>query len=37
MNHAKEAFGQLVVASGDAAIDLEMVEHTLDTVALLVV
>lgn len=36
MDHAKEAIGQLVVACGDGAVDLEMAEHALNAVALLV-
>ena len=36
MDHAEEAVGQLIVAGCDGAIDLEMAEHTLDAVALLV-
>ena len=36
MDHAEEAVGQLVVARGDSAVDLEMAEHAFDAVALLV-
>lgn len=36
MDHAGEAAGQLVIAGGDGAVDLEMAEHTLDAVALFV-
>jgi len=36
MDHAEEAVGQLVVAGGDGAVDLDMAEHALDAVALLV-
>ncbi len=36
MDHAEEAVGELVVASGDSAVDLEVAEHALDAVALLV-
>lgn len=36
MDHAEEAVGQLIVAGGDGAIDLEVTEHALDAVALLV-
>lgn len=36
MNHAEEAIGQLVVAGGDGPVDLELTEHALDAVALLV-
>ena len=36
MNHAKEAVGQLVVAGSDSAVDLELSEHSLDAIALLV-
>ena len=36
LDHAEEAAGQLVVACGDGAIDLEVAEHALNAVALLV-
>jgi hypothetical protein len=36
IDHAEEAVGQLVLADGDGTVDLEMAEHTLDTVPLLV-
>lgn len=36
MDHAKEAVGQLVVSGGDGAVNLEMAEHALDAVTLLV-
>lgn len=36
MHHPKEAVGQLIVSGGDGAIDLEVAEHALDPVALLV-
>ena len=36
MDHAEEAAGQFVVAGGDGAVDLEVAEHALDAVALLV-
>ena len=36
MDHAEEAVGQLIVAGGDGAVDLEVAEHALDAVALLV-
>lgn len=36
MDHAEEAVGQLIVSGGDGPIDLELTEHALDTVALLV-
>jgi uncharacterized protein GlcG (DUF336 family) len=36
MDHANEAVGQLIVSGGDGAIDLQVSEHALDTVALLV-
>jgi hypothetical protein len=36
MNHAEEAVGKLIVARGDGAVDLELSEHALDAVALLV-
>lgn len=34
--HAEEAVGQLIIARGDGAVDLEVAEHALDAVALLV-
>jgi uncharacterized protein GlcG (DUF336 family) len=36
MDHSEEAVGQLVVSGGDRSVDLEVAEHALDTVALLV-
>jgi hypothetical protein len=36
LDHAEEAFGELVVSSGDRAINLKMTKHALDTIALLV-
>jgi len=36
LDHAEEALGELVVARGESAVDLEMTEHALDAVALLV-
>ena len=36
MDHAQEAVGQLVVAGGVGTVDLEMAEHALDAVTLLV-
>ena len=36
VDHAEEAAGELVVAGGDGAVDLEVAEHALDAVALLV-
>mgnify|MGYP007071086333 CR=1 FL=1 len=36
MDHSEEAIGKLVVAGGDGAVDLEVSEHALDAVALLV-
>ncbi|SNS87344.1 hypothetical protein SAMN06295912_12053 [Sphingomonas laterariae] len=36
MDHAEEAAGKLVVARRDGAIDLEVAEHALDAVALLI-
>lgn len=36
VDHAEEAVGQLVVAGGNGAVDLQMPEHALDAVALLV-
>ena len=36
MDHAEEAVGQLVIAGGDSAVDLQVAEHPLDAVALFV-
>jgi hypothetical protein len=36
MNHAEEAIGQLIIAGGDCPVDLEVAEHALDAVALLI-
>lgn len=36
MDHADEAVGELVVAGGDAAVDLEVAEQALNAIALLV-
>lgn len=36
MDHSQEAVGQLIVSGGDGAIDLEIAEHTIDAIALLV-
>jgi len=36
VNHAHEAFGELVVPRCDGAVDLQSAEHALDAVALLV-
>ena len=36
VDHAEEAAGELVVARGDGTIDLEVAEHALDAVALVV-
>lgn len=36
MDHAEEAVGELIVSGSDGAVDLEMAEHALDTIALLV-
>ena len=36
MDHAEEAVGQLVIAGGDGPVDLELSEHALDAIALLV-
>ena len=33
LEHAEEAFGELVVLGGDRAIDLKMAKHALDTIA----
>ena len=36
MDHSEEAVGQLIIPGGDGAVDLELSEHALDAVALLV-
>jgi len=36
MDHTEEAVGELVVAGGDGAVDLDVAEQALDAVALLV-
>jgi len=36
VDHAHEAVGELIVASGDCAVDFLTTEHPLDAVALLV-
>ena len=36
MDHSEEAVAQLIVAGGDGAVDLEVAEHALNAVALLV-
>lgn len=36
VDHSQEAAGQLVVAGGNGTVDLEVAEHALDAVALLV-
>ena len=36
MDHTEEAAGQLIVAGGDGAVDLEVAEHSFDAVTLLV-
>lgn len=36
IDHAEEAAGQLVIAGRDSAVDLEVAEHALDAVAVLV-
>lgn len=36
MDHAEEAVGELVIAGGDGAVDLEVAEHAFDAIALLV-
>lgn len=36
MDHPEEAVGQLIVSSGDGAVNLELSEHALDAIALLV-
>lgn len=36
MDHAEEAVGKLVVSGSDGTVELEMAEHALDAVALLV-
>ena len=36
MDHAEEAAGQLVMAGGDGSVDLQVAEHALNAIALLV-
>lgn len=36
MDHTEEAVGQLIVSGSDGAVNLELSEHALDAVALLV-
>ena len=36
VDHAEEAAGELVITGGDGAVDLEVAEHALDAIALLV-
>lgn len=36
MDHAEEAAGQLVITGGDGTVDLEVAEHALNAIALLV-
>ena len=36
VEHSEEAAGELVVSGGDGAVDLEVAEHALDAVSLLV-
>jgi hypothetical protein len=36
MDRSKEAFGKLVVVSGNGTVDLEVTKHALDAIALLV-
>lgn len=36
VEHSEEAVGQFIVAGGDGSIDLEVGEHALDAVVLLV-
>jgi hypothetical protein len=36
MDHSEETAGQLVVAGGDGAVDLQVTEHAFDAIALLV-
>lgn len=36
VDHAEEAAGELVVAGGNGAIDLQVAEHAFDAIALLV-
>lgn len=36
MDHSEKAVGQLIVSGGDGAVDLELPEHALDAIALLV-
>lgn len=36
MDHAEEAFGELVVSSGDGAVDFQATEESFDVIAFLV-
>lgn len=36
MNRAEEAAGQLVITGGDGTVDLEVAEHALNAIALLI-
>jgi uncharacterized protein GlcG (DUF336 family) len=36
MDHAEEAVGQLIVSGGNGPVDLQVTEHTLDAISLLV-
>lgn len=36
MDHAEEAFGELVVSSGDGAVDFQVTEESFDVIAFLV-
>jgi hypothetical protein len=36
MDHAEEAFGELVVAGGDGSVDFQAAEEALDVIAFLV-
>jgi hypothetical protein len=36
LNHAEEAFGELIISSGDGAVDFQTAEEVLDVIAFLV-
>lgn len=36
MDHSEETVGQLIVSGGDGTVDLELSEHALDAIALLI-
>jgi hypothetical protein len=36
VNHAEEAFGELIISSGDSAVDFQTAEKALDVIAILI-